>query len=116
MQNAYAEYDKALELVNDSSMIKRWAILKSLSDSYLKEKNFDKSISYYKDYLACKPDLNSDDAEGLAKIYSKYADADETKKTEMIGKAVAAYREMGEKYPDPEGICRLSVRYDEQQA
>ena len=54
---------------------------------------------YYQDYLACKPDLNSDDTEGLAKIYSKYADADETKKAEMIGKAIAAYREMGEKFP-----------------
>ena len=97
--NAYAEFDKALALVNDSSMIKRWAILKSLSDSHLKEKNFDNAIRYYQDYLACKPDLNSDDHEGLAKIYSKYADADETKKAEMIAKAVASYREMAEKYP-----------------
>ena len=97
--NAYAEYDKALALVNDSSMIKRWAILKSVSDSYLKEQNFDNAIRYYQDYLGCKPDINSDDHEGLAKIYSKYADADETKKAEMIAKAVAAYREMGEKFP-----------------
>ena len=98
-ENAYAEYSKALELVNDSSMIKRWAILKSLSDSYLKDKEFDKAIKNYQDYLACKPDINSDDIEGLAKIYSKYADADETKKPEMIAKAVATYREMAEKFP-----------------
>ena len=97
--NMYAQYDKALELVNDSSMIKRWAILKSVSDSYLKDQKFDNAIKYYQDYLACKPDLNADDTEGLAKIYSKYADADETKKAEMIGKAIAAYREMGEKFP-----------------
>jgi len=97
--NAYAEFDKALELVNDSSMIKRWAILKSVSDSYLKEKNFDNAIRYYKDYLASKPDMNSDDHEGLAKLYSKYADADETKKEEMIAKAIEAYHEMGEKFP-----------------
>jgi tetratricopeptide (TPR) repeat protein len=97
--NAYAQYEKALELVNDSSMIKRWAILKSLSDSYAKDKNFDKAISCYQDYLACKPDLNSDDTEGLAKIYSKYAEADESKKSEMIGKAIGVYREMAEKFP-----------------
>ncbi len=36
--NMYAHYDKALELVNDQSMIKRWSILKSVSDSYLKDK------------------------------------------------------------------------------
>ena len=98
-ENAYAQFDKALELVNDSSMIKRHAILKTLSDSHLKDQSFEKAIKYYQDYLACKPDLNSDDTEGLAKIYSKYADADESKKTEMIGKAIATYREMGEKFP-----------------
>ena len=97
--NAYAQYDKALELVSDSSMIKRWAILKSVSDYYLKDKSFDNAIRYYKDYLACKPDMNSDDHEGLAKLYSKYADFDETKKAEMIGKAIESYREMGEKFP-----------------
>ena len=97
--NMYEQYNKALELVNDQSMIKRWAILKSVSDSYLKDQEFENAIKVYQDYLACKPDLNSDDHEGLAKIYSKYADFDETKKAEMIGKAVAAYREMGEKFP-----------------
>ena len=98
-ENAYAQFDKALELVNDSSMIKRHAILKTLSDSHLKDQSFENAIKYYQDYLACKPDLNSDDTEGLAKIYSKYADADETKKAEMIQKAIATYREMGQKFP-----------------
>ena len=98
-ENMYAQYDRALELVNDSSMIKRWAILKSVSDSYLTDKDFDKAIKYYQEYLGCKPDLNSDDLEGLARIYSKYADADESRKAELVGKAIAAYREMGEKFP-----------------
>ena len=97
--NMYAEYDKALSLVNDSSMIKRHAILKSVSDSYLKDQQFEKAIQYYQDYLACKPDLNSDDEEGLAKIYSKWADNDESRKAELVGKAIEAYRTMGEKYP-----------------
>ena len=32
-ENAYKQYDRALELVNDSSMIKRWDILKAVSDN-----------------------------------------------------------------------------------
>ena len=57
--NMYEQYDKALELVNDSSMIK-----------------------------------------GLAKIYSKNADAvADAQKPALISKAVDAYRTMGEKFP-----------------
>ena len=97
--NMYAHYDKALELVNDQSMIKRWNILKSVSDSYLKDKEFDNAIKYYNQYMACKPDLNSDDMEGVAKIYSKYADENEARKAELISKAIEAYRAMGEKFP-----------------
>ena len=99
LENMYIHYDKALELVNDSSMIKRHAILKSVSDSYLKDQQFDNAIKYYNEYLACKPELNSDDMEGLAKIYSKYADADEANKPELIGKAIDAYKAMAEKFP-----------------
>ena len=97
--NMYAHYDKALELVNDQSMIKRWAILKSVSDSYLKDKEFENAIKYYDQYMACKPDLNSDDMEGVAKIYSKFADENEPRKAELIGKAIEAYRAMAEKFP-----------------
>ena len=98
---AYKNYDKALELVSDSSMIKRWDILKAVSDNYIQDGNFDNAIKYYSDMLACKPDQKSDDIEGLAKIYSKYADAsaDDAKKKELIGKAVETYRKMGEQYP-----------------
>ena len=98
--NMYEQYDKALELVNDSSMIKRHAILKSVSDSYLKDLEFEKALKYYNDYMACKPELNSDDYEGLAKIYSKNADAvTDAQKPALISKAVDAYRTMGEKFP-----------------
>lgn len=98
--NMYEQYDKALELVNDSSMIKRHAILKSVSDSYLKDLEFEKALKYYNDYMACKPELNSDDYEGLAKIYSKNADAvADAQKAALISKAVDAYRTMGEKFP-----------------
>lgn len=96
--NMYTQYDKALELVNDSSMIKRWAIQKAVSDSYLKDKEFEKAIKYYNDMLASKPDVNFDDYEGLANIYSKYGDADAAKKTELINKAVDIFRTAGEKF------------------
>ena len=97
--NMYAHYDKALELVNDQSMIKRWAILKSVSDSYLKEKEFEKAINYYEQYLACKPNLGFDDEEGMATIYSKYGDADPSKKKEMTTKAADLFATLAEKYP-----------------
>ena len=97
--NMYAHYDKALELVNDQSMIKRWAILKSVSDSYLKEKEFENAIKYYEQYLACKPNLNFDDEEGMANIYSKYGDADPAKKKEMTNKAIELFGTLAEKYP-----------------
>ena len=87
LENMYIHYDKALELVNDSSMIKRHAILKSVADSYLKDQQFDNAIKYYNEFLACKPDLNSDDMEGLAK------------KTELVGKAIDAYKAMADKFP-----------------
>ena len=97
--NMYAHYDKALELVDDQSMIKRWAILKSVSDSYLKDQEFENAIKYYEQYLACKPNLNFDDEEGMANIYSKYGDADPAKKKEMISKAIKLFGTLAEKYP-----------------
>ena len=97
--NMYNHYNEALKLVNDQSMIKRWAILKSVSDSYLKDKEFDNAIKYYDQYLACKPDVNSDDMEGVAKIYSKYADEDQARKAEFIKKAIEAYHAMGQRFP-----------------
>ena len=97
--NMYEQYDKALELVNDSSMIKRWDIQKAVSDSYLKDQQFDKAIKYYNDMLACKPNGNFDDMEGLANIYSKWGEAVPEKKNEYVNKAVQIYREAGQKYP-----------------
>ena len=97
--NMYTHYNKALELVNDSSMIKRWAIQKAVSDSYLKDQEFDKAIKYYNDMLASKPDVNFDDEEGLANIYSKWGEADPAKKNEYVKKAVEIFRAAGQKYP-----------------
>ena len=85
--NAKSSYHKALSLVSDSSMIKRWDILKTLS------------IHYYQEYLGSKPELKVDDYEGLAGIYTKYAEADETKKIEMLNKAADVYAQIGEKFP-----------------
>ena len=97
--NMYDHYNKALELVNDSSMIKRWDIQKAIADSYLKDQEFENAIKYYNDMLATKPNVNFDDYEGLANIYSKYGDAVPAKKNEMIQKAVNLFREAGQKFP-----------------
>jgi tetratricopeptide (TPR) repeat protein len=103
-QNAFSEYDKALVLVNDSSMIKKWAILKTLSDAYLKNKDFVKATDYYKQMLAAKKELTYDDEEGLANIYTKDGDAsgDAAKKAEMIKKADEVYAALIQKYPTQE--------------
>ncbi len=105
--NAYEQFDKALELVTDSSMIKRWSILKTLSDSHAKDKNFDKAISYYQDLIGCKKDLTFDDEEGLAGLYTKYADevADAAQKAELLKKADAVYAPLASKYPIQEAYC-----------
>ena len=97
--NMYIQFDKSLALLNDSSLIKRPPILKAVSDSYLKDQKFDNAIKYYEQFLACKPDLTVDDYDGLASIYSKYADADESRAPELIGKAIKVYQTIGEKYP-----------------
>lgn len=80
-------------------MIKRWDIQKAVSDSYLKDQEFDKAIKYYNDMLACKPNVNFDDEEGLANIYSKWGEADPAKKNEYVKKAVEIFRAAGQKYP-----------------
>ena len=99
-QNAYAEYDKALALVQEGSMIKRWTILKTLSDAYLKDKDFEKAIKYYQEFTTSKPGLNFDDEESLATIYSKYAKEDASKKEELTNKAANIYGELATKYPN----------------
>jgi len=99
-QNAYDEYDKALALVQDGSMIKRWTILKTLSDAYLKDNNFEKAIKYYQEFTASKPGLTFDDEESLATIYSKYAKEDAAKKEELTNKAADIYAELAKKYPN----------------
>ena len=97
--NMYEHYNKALELVNDSSMIKRWDIQKAIADSYLKDQEFENAIKYYNDMLGSKPNVSFDEWEGLANIYSKYGDAVPAKKAEMIQKAVDLFREAGQKFP-----------------
>ena len=97
--NALDSYQKALDLVDEQSFIKRWTILKTISDSHLKDSEFDKAIQYYQEYLGSKPELKVDDYEGLAGIYTKYGEADEAKKIEMLNKAADVYAQIGEKFP-----------------
>ena len=97
--NALDSYQKALDLVDEQSFIKRWTILKTMSDSHLKDSEFDKALQYYQEFLNTKPEVKVDDYEGLAGIYTKYAENDETKKIEMLNKAADVYTQIGEKFP-----------------
>jgi len=97
--NALESYQKALDLVDEQSFIKRWTILKTMSDSHLKDSEFDKALHYYQEFLNTKPEVKVDDYEGLAGIYTKYAENDETKKFEMLNKAADVYTQIGEKFP-----------------
>ena len=97
--NALESYQKALDLVDEQSFIKRWTILKTMSDSHLKDSEFDKALHYYQEFLNTKPEVKVDDYEGLAGIYTKYAENDETKKIEMLNKAADVYTQIGEKFP-----------------
>ena len=97
--NALESYQKALDLVDEQSFIKRWTILKTMSDSHLKDSEFDKALQYYQEFLNTKPEVKVDDYEGLAGIYTKYAENDEAKKIEMLNKAADVYTQIGEKFP-----------------
>ena len=99
--NAKASYHKALDLVSDSSMIKRWDILKTLANSHKKDGDLENAIKYYNEFLACKPEVKVDDYETLAEIYSSFAkeEADEAAKNALLTKAADVYALIGEKYP-----------------
>ncbi|MBP3219749.1 MAG: hypothetical protein J6M37_04705 [Prevotella sp.] len=99
--SAKESYHKALELVSDSSMIKRWDILKTLATSHKKDGNLEEAIKYYNEFLACKPEVKVDDYETLADIYTSFAN-DETNaanKKNLYNKAADVYTTIGEKFP-----------------
>ena len=96
-ENAYKQYDRALELVNDSSMIKRWDILKAVSDNYVQDKNFPNAIRYYRDFLQAKKNATMNDWAGLGSLYSKQSDEAE----DAAGKEAALMQADGvEKFAD----------------
>jgi tetratricopeptide (TPR) repeat protein len=99
--NAKASYQKALDLVSDSSMIKRWDILKTLAQSHQKDNDLDNAIKYYQEFLSCKPEVKVDDYETLAEIYSSFAKeaADDAAKNALLVKAADVYTTVGEKFP-----------------
>jgi hypothetical protein len=101
-ENAYKQYDKALELVNDSSMIKRWDILKAVSDNYVQDKNFPNAIRYYRDFLAAKRNATMNDWAGLGTLYSKQSDEaeDAASKEAALQQADGVYKDMYEKFAD----------------
>lgn len=98
--NAKESYHKALELVDEKSILKRWDILKTLSTSHKKDGDIENAIKYYQEFLACKPELKVDDYETLAEIYSSFAtEASDATKADLLMKAADVYAQIGEKFP-----------------
>ena len=108
--NAKSSYHKALSLVSDSSMIKRWDILKTLSESHLKDNDFENAIKYYHEFLDTKPGKKVDDDEALAGIYVKWAEnTEEARRPEVIGKAIDVFNKMSEAYPVQKAYCTYKI-------
>ena len=105
-ENAKKAYHQALDNVNDSSIIKKFAIYKALADSHLKDKDFESAVNYYKQFLDNKSDVNIDDNEGFASIYSKWAEeVEDAKKADLITKAADVYSNIAQKFPVQEAYA-----------
>ena len=99
--NAKDSYHKALELVDEKSIIKRWDILKTLSTSHKKDGDLENAIKYYNEFLSCKPEVKVDDYETLADIYSSFAKeaTDAAIQKDLYKKAADVYTTIAEKFP-----------------
>ena len=99
--NAKDSYHKALELVDEKSIIKRWDILKTLSTSHKKDGDLENAIKYYNEFLSCKPEVKVDDYETLADIYSSFAKeaTDAAVQKDLYKKAADVYNTIAEKFP-----------------
>jgi len=99
--NAKESYHKALELVDEKSIIKRWDILKTLSTSHKKDGDLENAIKYYNEFLSCKPEVKVDDYETLADIYSSFAKeaTDAAVQKDLYKKAADVYTTIAEKFP-----------------
>ena len=99
--NAKDSYHKALELVDEKSIIKRWDILKTLSTSHKKDGDLENAIKYYNEFLSCKPEVKVDDYETLADIYSSFAKeaTDAAVQKDLYKKSADVYTTIAEKFP-----------------
>ncbi len=98
--NAKDSYHKALELVDEKSIIKRWDILKTLATSHKKDGDLENAIKYYNEFLSSKPEVKVDDYETLADIYESFAEqAADAEKVALLKKAADVYSTIGEKFP-----------------
>ena len=98
--NAKESYHKALELVDEKSILKRWDILKTLSTSHKKDGDLENAVKYYQEFLTAKPELKVDDYETLADIYSSFAtEADAPAKADLLKKAADVYSTIADKFP-----------------
>lgn len=88
--------------VNDNN--RKLDILKSASSAFERNKDFERAIEFYNQYLKLLHRLSSDDLDSLAKLYSRFADflSDyqlEEYRKDILLKAIEVYHQMGEIYP-----------------
>ena len=91
-------YKKTLEMTSDTSFIKAPQVLQKIVSAYKANNDFPNAIKYYEQLINTKEKKSFDDLEGLANLYVKYAEFDESKKNELINKAVEIYRNAGDQF------------------
>ena len=108
------EYDKAIEMFNKSienntdNKQDRSDALKNIANAYTAKGDYTNAAEKYEEYLKSLDKQTASEYAGLAGIY--LMQAQETKgpeQTEAYKKAAAAYKELGEKYPNVSDFATL---------
>lgn len=108
------DYDKAIEMFNKSlenntdNKQDRSDALKNIANAYSAKGDYTNAAQKYEEYLKSLDKQTASEYAGLAGIY--LTQAQETKgaeQTEAYQKAAAAYKELGEKYPNVKDFATL---------
>lgn len=92
-------YLKTLDMITDTSLITTPQVYQKIVNVYKIKKDFPNAISYYEKLTNSKDKKTFEDAEGLANLYSKYAEEQEqAKKEELTVKAAEIFRNAGEEF------------------
>jgi len=100
---AIAQYMKALDQEFDNKD-KRAGVIKTLSDAYKGNGDFDNAVKYYQQYLSEVSKASASDHAGLGQLYVQHANSleDAIQKLEKFKKADEVYANLLTKYTDIE--------------